>query len=932
MPTKLLDDIGRVLPEDRIHGNPALVAAYAVDASYFEPRAKLVVDVRTLEELSGVVAACARNNMGVTFRGSGTAVSGQACGEGVIARLFGPVWKRVEVLDDGGAFWAGSGLIGAAVNEALAPYKRKMGADPASITSATMGGIVADNSAGMCCMVEQNCYHAVKGMRLMLADGTYLDTSDERSAAAFRESHAGLLDGLARLRDKVRAEADVVARIRRKYTLKNTIGYTVNSFVDHDDPLDILVHLMVGSEGTLGFIHETLMETVPTPPVRATGLMFFPALKDATDAVIAMKGACRVEAAEIFDWVSVKAMQKLQGIPEVMKNLPEDACCMLIETKAWNPDELAENMDAILAVLNRFPRLSEHAFSTDERECVQYWDVRRGLFPAIANYREADEYVLTEDINIPVEDLAEGCDAFQELFTKYGFDAGIMGHAFHGNLHFSIPVKIADPDAVERLDHFMLDLVELITGRFDGSLKAEHGTGRAMAPFVRREWGDFLFGIMCEVKRLFDPEGILNPGVLINENPDGHIDGLKSPMAVHSEVDMCVECGFCQLVCPSKDIGLNPRQRISLARSVAKLRARGEEAEADEWQAVFDRYGEQLCATDGLCRTACPLGADVATMIRDIRHQKGAPGQRRAADFVTRHFAGAVKTASLVLDGVAVAQRAIGDAAMGRMAKAARSASGDRLPLWNPAMPKGGARPPKPGASAGGERIVYFPSCAVRAMGPAKGDPSDPLMDVTVRLLERAGYGVVFPPDMAKLCCGKAMETKGLYRQADALARELNDALLRASGNGEHVVLCDTSPCLARMKKTLDSRLTLMDPIEFVMTRAVDRLRLRKLPRTVALHPTCSTRAMGLAGQMAELAGRCAERVVVPKGINCCGFSGDKGFHRPELNASALAGLREQIADCDEGYSVSRTCEIGLTLHGGKTYRNILYLVEEASR
>lgn len=304
----------------------------------------------------------------------------------------------------------------------------------------------------------------------------------------------------------------------------------------------------------------------------------------------------------------------------------------------------------------------------------------------------------------------------------------------------------------------------------------------------------------------------------------------------------------------------------------------------------------------------------------------------RVADYVAGHFGGVIKTASIALNGMALAQKFIGDQAMGKLSGKARELSGNRLPLWNPAMPRGAGRIQAISRNGHAKSVVYFPSCAVRTMGNSKGDTSRPLVEVTVELLERAGYQVIFPENMSKLCCGKAMETKGLYRQADALARELNDALLKASGNGELVVLCDTSPCLARMKKTLDSRLTLMDPIEFVMTRAVDRLSLRKLPRTVALHPTCSTRAMGLAGQMAELAGRCAERVVVPKGINCCGFSGDKGFHRPELNASALAGLREQIADCDEGYSVSRTCEIGLTLHGGKTYRNILYLVEEASR
>ncbi len=922
-----------VLPSECIHDHPALVSTFAVDASYFEPKAKLVVDVRNLEEVSAVLRVCSENGIGVTFRGSGTAVSGQACGEGVLVRFKGRAWKKIEVLDEGARFWSGSAVIGIEVNAALAPFGRMMGADPASIASATMGGIIADNSAGMCCMVEENSYHAIRGMRLILADGTYLDTTDRESVDAFRKSHAALLDKLAELRGKVLADEDVVARIRRKYSIKNTIGYTVNSFVDHEDPLDILMHLMVGSEGTLGFIHETLLETIPTQPVRAVGLMFFPSLGVATDIVIAMKDTCSINAAEVLDYNSLTAMQNLKDIPDVMRNLQEGSCAMLIETKAWDSERLQENVDGILEVLGRFPALSEQEFTTDAVECEKIWNIRRALYPAIANFREPDEYVLTEDINIPVDRLAEGCDCFQELFDRYGYAAGIMGHAFHGNLHFSIPVKIADAQEVDKLHHFMVDLVELITGRFDGSLKAEHGTGRAMAPFVRREWGDFLFEIMCEVKKVFDPEGILNPGVLISEDENAHINGLKSPVATHPCVDLCVECGFCEPICPSRDIGLSPRQRVSLLRAVTRLRSEGSAEMADDWDGVFRKYGEQLCATDGLCKQRCPLGVDVAALIRDIRGKEASDRTLRIADYVTGHMGAVLKVASFGLHGMSLAQRMIGDSAMQRLAGGARSVSGNRLPMWNKAMPEGGSRVPVvSGNAAGADRVVYFPSCAIRSMGPARGDDSDPLMDVTVRLLERAGYQVVFPENMDRLCCGKAMETKGLFAQADELSAGLGAALLVASENGRYPVLCDTSPCLERMKRTLDERLVLMDPIEFVMKNLSGRLNFRQLPRTVALHPTCSTRTMGLEGQFRELASRCARSVVVPKGIGCCGFSGDKGFHKPELNAAALESLREQVSDCDEGYSVSRTCEIGLTLHGGKTYRNILYLVEEATR
>lgn len=930
---KLINDLRQYIPAERIYDHPALVSTFAVDASYFEPQAKLVVDVRSIDEIVRVLEVCSENNMGVTFRGAGTAVSGQACGNGVLVRLKGPFWNKIEVIEDGKKFWSGSAPSGLDVNQELAPYGRMMGADPASLASASMGGIIADNSAGMCCMIEENCYNSVIGMRFILADGTYLDTTDDVSVAEFRVSHKNLLAELSSMRAEIIADKDVVARIKKKYSIKNTIGYMVNSFIDYADPVDILMHLMIGSEGTLGFIHEVLMDTVQTLSDRAVGLMFFPSLSVATDAVIAMKGNCQIGAAEVLDYNCLKAMQNLKGLPDVMKNLQEGACAMLIETKAENSEVLKKNMDEILGILSDFPSLSKNEFSTDEATCEHIWNIRRALFPAIANFREPDEFVFTEDINIPVSDLAEGCEAFQKLFEKYNYAAGIMGHAFHGNLHFSIPVKIADPDEVEKLHHFMVDLVNLITERFDGSLKAEHGTGKAMAPFVRKEWGDFLYSIMVRVKKLLDPHGILNPGILLSDDEKAHVNGLKSPVAANPYIDLCIDCGFCERVCPSRNIGLTPRQRISLFRAITKLRSEGQNEQADDWEKVFNRYGEDLCATDGLCGIRCPLGVHIPEFIRERRGARHSGSALKVADYVSNHMGGILGDVSFALNGMSIAQKIIGDSAMGFMASSARALSGNKIPLWNKAMPKGGGRIPKLSSKpSSADKVVYFPSCAVRSMGASKGDKSEPLMQVTVKLLERAGYEVVFPDKLKNLCCGKAFETKGLAKQADEQAALLGQALLTATENGRYPVLCDTSPCLARMKKTLDKRLTMMDPIEFTAKNLADRLDFRKVKKSVALHPTCSTRAMGLDGFMTELASKCSESVVTPKGINCCGFSGDKGFHKPELNESSLEGLREQIADCEEGYSVSRTCEIGLTLHGGKIYKNILYLVEEATR
>ncbi len=152
-----------------------------------------------------------------------------------------------------------------------------------------------------------------------------------------------------------------------------------------------------------------------------------------------------------------------------------------------------------------------------------------------------------------------------------------------------------------------------------------------------------------------------------------------------------------------------------------------------------------------------------------------------------------------------------------------------------------------------------------------------------------------------------------------------------ASNNGEIPVLCDTSPCLYRMRAMSDNRLQLFEPIEFVLIYLMERLKFTQLDVKVAVHPTCSTRKMGLEVKLEQLARACARDVVIPQEIYCCGFAGDLGFRFPELNASALKDLNTHVCTCEAGYSTSKTCEIGLSLHGDIPYRSILYLVDEAS-
>ena len=932
LPSSLRHDLERFLPSGRVHLDPVRVRVFALDASIYQPRARAVVDIESEAEVLELLKLLHQHGAGATFRGAGTSLNGQATGQDIIARVRGPQWRTHEALDGGRFIRLGCGLTGGEADALLAPFSRRIGPDPASAAAATIGGMVANNAAGMCCTVDQNTFATMRHMRVILADGTVLDTADEDNVKAFRTSHATVLERLAALRGRILADPALTARIRRKYSIKNTTGYAVNALTEFDDPLDILTHLMIGSEGTLGFVSSVTLETVPVFPLRATALFVFPDLDAAARAVMALRDGCPVQAAELLDRTSIRAVENLPAAPPLLRSLGHGACVVLMETRAADPQTLQRNTENILAALEGIEQVAPARFTTDHAECEKLWAVRRGLFSAVSSYRAADEFVITEDINIPVERLAEGCAAFQRLFARHGYEAGVMGHAFHGNFHFTLPTRISDPRELNRLHGFLDDLAEVITRDFDGSLKAEHGTGRAIAPYVRLEWGDAVYAVMKEIKRLLDPHGVLNPGVMFDEDPQAHVQGLKLPLTSHPRIDMCVDCGFCEPVCPSRHMAFTPRQRIAAWREVARLEGEGRDDEARAWREAFTELGESTCATDGLCTTRCPLGIDVASFIRDLRHDATGPAGRLAAGLAAGHFAGTASLLRNVLGAADLAHLALGTERMESLSRTLARMSGGRLPRWTPALPRP-AKAAQRVKSSGGRKdvVVYVPSCATRTMGDTRRDRADDLIRVTVRLLERAGFAVRIPENIEGLCCGKAFETKGLYAQARTKLAEMERALRAATDNGRHPILCDTSPCLARMKKELRG-LDLYEPVEFARTFLLPRLRFTPATRRIALHPTCSTRLMGLADAFADLARGLAEDVVLPSGILCCGFSGDKGFHRPELNASALAGLAEQVRECSEGYSTSRTCEIGLTLHGGIPYRNILYLLEECSR
>ena len=922
------------LSEKQVYTDELLVKAFSVDGSPFEPIAKVVVDIYNPDELGALLSIARETGVSLTYRGSGTGVSGQTIARDVTVRLLGPYWQQIDVLDDGERIRARCGVIGAEVNAALKPYGRYMTADPSSISAASMGGMAATKAAGLGCTVDKNLYGMMTGLHFTLADGTSVDTEDPASVERFRKSHAAMLEALSALRERIMADDAMRETIIRKFSIRNTNGYSLNAFTDFEDPVQILAHLLIGSEGTLGFINSITIRTEKVRPFRSTALVGFSSLDDAIKAVLLLEKRCSMYAVEFLNHVSLNALMQLPQFPDFLRGLGSDACALLLETNAETEAQLAANVAEVVAVFEEVKPVSPVNFETDYAVCESLWNVRRALFPLLAGTRHPEEFAYSEDYCVPINNLPQACRSFVEILHKYGFTkSGVHGHALHGNIHFSIPLRINDPRAISDVAKVIEEVAVIVVG-LGGALKAEHGTGRAVAPFMRLEWGEELVKVMYDLKGIIDPLGIMNPDVLLNEDPNCHLSGMKYAVAVDAIVDTCIDCGFCEYVCPSAGVGLSSRQRIYTLRTIAGLRKDGKTALAERWEAAFKRIGVDLCAADGLCATRCPLGIDIAGFMKKLRGLGYSPFARGAAAFAANHFSMLERSASGVLSLGSGVHKAIGHNLALATCSLAKAVTGMKAPDLHEVHLTGGAPVPQSSVTPDAPAVVYYPSCAVRMMGygPIEGKETDPLMEVTVRLLKKAGYSVIIPDKTRGLCCGKMFETKGLHEQADAKLEELETVLLSLTHNGRVPVLCDTSPCTARMKKKMDKRISIQEPAAFVLEHLADKLHFVKKNRTVALHPTCSTREMGLVDAFRQVAEQCVSSVVIPDKIFCCGFSGDKGFTHPELNASALRHLEEQVRDCEEGYSTSRTCEVGLTLHGKKPYRNILYLIDECTR
>jgi len=852
--------------------------AYGVDASCYSYLPKVVVKAEDEREVRRLIRLCQQCGTPFTFRAAGSSLSGQCSSEDVLI-VCNDGFKKMEVIDDGKALKCECGVIGSDANDLLKPYNRKIGPDPATLATALVGGILNNNSSGMCCGTAQNSYKTIRSIRVVLLDGSILDTSDQKSIDQFLKEKPQMVEDLLQLRKEILADEELTHLIHHKYKIKNTTGYGLNSLVDFEDIIDIINHLFIGSEGTLGFVSEVVYNTVEDVPHKGCGLMFFKTLNDASLAVVALAnmGREKVIAAEMMDYQSLRAVQALDNVPDFVREVPKGTSAILFQTESYTKETVDENLAFIKDQLKDIPTAILSLYSQEPKVYDTWWAIRKGILPIVGGQRRKGTTVITEDVCFQIEDFTKGIEMITELFHKYDFvDGGVIfGHALSGNVHFNITPDFSDPKDIKNFGDLVEEMSERVSG-FGGSLKAEHGTGRMVAPFIE------------------------------------------------------MECGFCEKHCPSRNLTLTPRQRIALLRETKRLENEGNFTLASELRKGYEYYGVETCAACSMCKDLCPLSIDTAQIALSMRRID--PPAPELAKKIYDNFSTTLQMARAGVSLEGIAGSIITQKAISKITDGLHGVTGitPYLPKTTPKANHYRLRNRiKP---TNFEKVVYFSTCANRAFKPNQGyDDDRSLQQVVESLCNKAHIDIIYPQHIENLCCGLSFENyDDVHERA---VKDLHDALMKASQNGKYPIVIDHSACFNHAFKHMPD-LEINDISEFLCKYVVPHLDIEKCDERVIVHKQCKIKSLNKSQYIEDLARLCTDHVFNIKSFACDGFAGQKGFFTPELNKAATKDLAGEIAEYGAtlGVSSSSTCEIGLGENGGIPFVGVAFLLDRCSK
>jgi D-lactate dehydrogenase len=938
----MFDALYRILPKERLKTRLIDRYAYASDASHFYLVPQAVVQPNTIEEIQKIFAFSHEHNIHITFRAGGTSLSGQGITDGVLVDLSN-YWRKVIPENNGETVRVQPSVIGAHVNIALKKYGRKIGPDPASINACMMGGILSNNSSGMCCGVVHNSYHTLQYLTFVLPNGQVFSTEKFQDYDRFEEEAADIANGLRALRREVLDNTALVEKIRKKYRQKNTVGYCMNAFVDFEHPLDMLAHLIIGGEGTLAFIAEAVLNTVPDLPYKMTAMLYFDTPEAACNTIPALKST-GAEALEFMDRASLRSVEDMPGVPSFLKTLSPTASAILCEFQENTQAALEEKYQRAQPVFAQLPLLFPPDFTQNPQEQALMWKIRKGMYPSVAGMRAKGTSALMEDFTFPVERLGEAVVDVQHLFDKYNYENGIIfGHAKDGNLHFVISQSYATQPDIDHYEKFNDELFDLVLSKYGGALKGEHSSGRAVSAYIETEWGTDAYEVMKKLKALIDPTNLLNPGIIVTDDKLTHIHNLKVMPIVEEEVDKCIECGFCESSCPSRDVTLTPRRRIGVRRAIERLHTAGKKIEKEALLKDYDYDGIETCAVDGMCANNCPVDINTGDLVKRLRRENHSPFQNRTALFLAKNFTAFEKSAQLGIQSGVFLNGILGKNFMKNFTALGRKAI-PSLPQWSNQMQaaKSSRLANQNGAvnddsSAASElKIVYFSSCISRMMG---GD----IFQTFASVCHKANVSVVIPKDSQGTCCGQIFSSKGFAEAYRLTANQTLEKLWEHSQEGATPIVMDVTSCTQTLKssrsyltdenKARFDKLTLLDVIDFASDVLLPRLKITARKEKIVFHPVCSVHKMGSMGKLQRIGKACAVQADIPAFAGCCGMAGDRGFYYPELTKAATKNEASEVKqmEYDGYYSTSKTCEMALSEAVGKNYESILKLLDEVS-
>jgi len=907
---RIAKNLASFIPPERLKTDALYTYAYSGDASYFRLIPALVAIINSPAEVKMLLDACLNENIGITFRAAGTSLSGQAVGDGVLLVL-GDGWDNIEILDEGNKITLGPGTIVANANASLKPYNKKIGPDPASVTTCKIGGVVANNASGMCCGTAQNTYQTMSDISIILADGTKLDSSSTSSRKEFKYKRPDIIDGLKELAATIRSDKQLLDLITRKYEIKNTVGYSLNALIDFDDPIDMLTHLMVGSEGTLGFVTSVTYNSVDDHPHKATALVPFASNHIAAKGVQAL-AKVGVSAAEFMERKALAKVEHLPAMAAFKHLLSKNSPAVLIEIMADSDQKLDHEINAAIKAMQKISTLSAPDFTKDSKIQSSLWDVRKGMFASVGAIRPKGSLMLTEDLAVPIERLADVVDDLRLLLDKHQYYEGVIfGHALSGNLHFQMHGDFTNESELRRFANLGADLSDLISIKYKGSLKAEHGTGRAVAPFVEAEWGEKAYAIMHQIKQLLDPQNILNPGVLLNDNKNAHIENTKHMVTSDDLVDLCVECGVCEPICPSAGFTLTPRQRIAVNREQTRLEKSGDNNQfLYEMNKKISNAVMDTCAGCSLCATLCPIGIDAGAMVLNKRNQQTSSLSKRIAALAAANTPLVENLSKLTLSSLG---RLPGD-------------FGKNLPT-PPSKPKR----EEINHQTKSKDVIYFPACPSRIFGTSKTSLDLlPLTEAMPILLKRAGFNPILPNNIQGLCCGQPFASKGFPNETKQVGEKLSTALDEINTNRQVKMITDTSTCAKHLNQ---NNIHVEDSVEFLLNEVVPRLKHINQIENLAVHLNCASKTTKRSSHIKVLAQVCAKEIAVLNSVTCCAYAGDKGIFQPKLNAHALRFATNDVTkDCKIGVSTVSTCAIGLSKYLQIPFVSLASILEYVSR